>query len=265
MGPTNNRSTSRLVSTWIRSGAFTIHAKRSTVPMTDAAPTIVMVHGVGVSHRYLMPTAELLATFCRVWVPDLPGFGLSSKPRHILTLQELSDALADWMGTANIPSASLLGNSFGCQIIADFAVRHSSLIERAILQGPTVDPAGRTARQQLWRWLVNGRHEAPAQALVILRDYRDCGLQRVFRTFKYALDDHIEGTLPHVRVPTLVVRGSRDVIVPQRWAEEVTRLLPDGRLVIIPDAAHTLNYQKPAELTEAVRSFLSDTATRHAA
>jgi 2-hydroxy-6-oxonona-2,4-dienedioate hydrolase len=75
----------------------------------------------------------------------------------------------------------------------------------------------------------------------------------------------VDLSMRHVRVPTLVVRGSRDVIVPQRWAEEVTRLLPDGRLVIIPDAAHTLNYQKPAELTEAVRSFLNDTARRHAA
>lgn len=262
---TRTNSTSRLVSTWTRSGEFTIHAKHSTVPLTDMAPTVVMVHGVGVSHRYLMPTAELLSSFCQVWVPDLPGFGLSSKPAHVLTLQELSDALAEWMRAANIRSASLLGNSFGCQIIADFAVRHGLLIERAILQGPTVDPAARTVRQQLWRWLINGRHEAPAQALVILRDYRDCGLHRVFRTFKYALDDHIEGTLPRVRVPTLIVRGARDVIVPQRWAEEVTRLLPDGRLVIIPDAAHTLNYQKPAELAEAVRSFLNDTPRRHVA
>lgn len=258
-------SHSRLVSTWTRSESFTIHAKHSTSQVPDSAPTIVMVHGVGVSHRYLMPTAERLATFSRVWVPDLPGFGLSSKPQHILTLQQLSDALANWMRAVEIRRATLLGNSFGCQIIADFAVRHAALIERAILQGPTVDPAARTARQQLWRWLVNGRHEAPAQALVIIRDYRDCGLRRVFRTFKYALDDHIEGTLPHVRVPTLVVRGSRDVIVSQRWAEEATRLLPDGRLVIIPNAAHTLNYQKPAELTEAVRSFLSETARRHAA
>ena len=235
------------------------------VPLPVTAPTVVMVHGVGVSHRYLMPTAELLATFSHVWVPDLPGFGLSSKPKHILNLQELSDALATWMRAVEIRSAALLGNSFGCQIIADFAVRHALLVDRAILQGPTVDPAGRTVRQQLWRWFVNGRHEAPAQALVILRDYRDCGLRRVFRTFRYALDDHIEGMLPHVQVPTLVVRGSRDVIVPQRWAEEATRLLPNGRLVIIPDAAHTLNYQKPAELSEVVRSFLADTSKRHAA
>jgi pimeloyl-ACP methyl ester carboxylesterase len=212
-----------------------------------------------------MPTAEFLASFCSVWVPDLPGFGLSSKPKHVLTLRQLADALTIWMRAANIKSAALLGNSFGCQIIADFAVRHPTLIDRAILQGPTVDPAGRTARQQLWRWLVNGRHEAPAQSLIILRDYRDCGLRRVFRTFAYALEDHIESTLPHVRVPTLVVRGSRDVIVPQRWAEEVTRLLPDGRLAIIPGGAHTLNYQKPAELTDVVRQFLLQTAKRDAA
>ena len=265
MRQTSEALVGRLISTWTRSGPFTVHAKRSTVQLPQTGPTIVMVHGVGVSHRYLMPTAEQLATFCHVWVPDFPGFGLSSKPRHVLTLRELADAVAEWMVAAAIPRATLLGNSFGCQIIADFAVRHAALIDRAVLQGPTVDAAARTARQQLWRWLINGRHEAPAQSRVILRDYRDCGLHRVFRTFRYALDDHIEGTVPHVRVPTLVVRGSRDAIVSQRWAEEVTRLLPDGRLVIIPNAAHTLNYQKPMELTEAVRVFLRETARRHAA
>src|SRR6266496_2493094 len=140
---TRTHSPSRLVSTSTRTERFTIHAKRSTVPLPDGAATIVMVHGVGVSHRYLMPTAELLSAFCRVWVPDLPGFGLSSKPEHVLTLVELSDALAEWMRAADIAPASLLGNSFGCQIIADFAVRYPTLIERAILQGPTVDPAAR--------------------------------------------------------------------------------------------------------------------------
>jgi pimeloyl-ACP methyl ester carboxylesterase len=76
------------------------------------------------------------------------------------------------------------------------------------------------------------------------------------RTFRYALRDRIEARLPLVRVPTLVVRGSRDTIVPQRWAEEATRLLPHGRLVVIPGAAHTLVYKVPAELVRAIRPFL---------
>ncbi len=57
-------------------------------------------------------------------------------------------------------------------------------------------------------------------------------------------------------VPTIVMRGSRDPIVPQEWAEEATRLLPRGRLVIVRGAAHTINYGAPEALLRVVRPFL---------
>jgi 2-hydroxy-6-oxonona-2,4-dienedioate hydrolase len=60
-----------------------------------------------------------------------------------------------------------------------------------------------------------------------------------------------------MRVPTLVVRGSRDPIVPQRWAEEATHLLPEGRLVVIPDMPHTLIYNAPRQLARVILPFLS--------
>jgi pimeloyl-ACP methyl ester carboxylesterase len=59
-------------------------------------------------------------------------------------------------------------------------------------------------------------------------DYADAGVGRALGTFGHALADRIEDKLPLVQVPTLVVRGARDRIVPQAWAEEVTRLLPRG-------------------------------------
>ncbi|MDQ3880940.1 MAG: alpha/beta hydrolase, partial [Chloroflexota bacterium] len=64
--------------------------------------------------------------------------------------------------------------------------------------------------------------------------------------------------LPCVRVPTLVVRGGRDPIVPQAWAEEVARLLPRGRLVVIPGAAHAVNHDAPAALARVVLPFLTE-------
>jgi 2-hydroxy-6-oxonona-2,4-dienedioate hydrolase len=57
-------------------------------------------------------------------------------------------------------------------------------------------------------------------------------------------------------MPTLVIRGEHDPIVPQQWAEEVCRLLPHGSLVVIPGAAHTLNYTEPAAFVSAMHPFL---------
>ncbi len=156
----------------------------------------------------------------------------------------------------------MLGNSFGCQVVVALAVRYPSRVERAVLQGPTVDPAARTARQQIWRLLRNAPKDPPSHALNIVRDYHDCGTRRLLRTLRYALEDRIEEKLPHAGVPALVVRGSRDPITPQRWAEEATRLLPMGRLVVIPGAAHTVNYAAPLELVRVIGPFLEGPRNR---
>lgn len=96
----------------------------------------------------------------------------------------------------------------------------------------------------------------------MLLDYLSAGLGRSLATFRYALEDPIEEKLPRVRVPTLVVRGDRDPIVPQRWAERAARLLPEGRLVVVPGAAHTMNYAAPSELARVVRKFVREGAER---
>jgi pimeloyl-ACP methyl ester carboxylesterase len=68
--------------------------------------------------------------------------------------------------------------------------------------------------------------------------------------------DRIEEKLPHITVPTLVVRGSRDPVVPQSWAAEVARLLPQGRLLVLEGGTHTLNYTDPERFAAAVKLFL---------
>jgi 2-hydroxy-6-oxonona-2,4-dienedioate hydrolase len=239
-----------------------MHARVSVDPTPSSSLPLVLVHGIGVASRFMVPVAELLALYHRVYAPDLPGFGKSEKPAHALSLVELTDALAWWMREIGLESAAFLGNSFGCQIVADLALRYPELVERVVLQGPTMDPRARTARQQLIRWLRNSRQEPLSHGLISAREYPRCGFRRLIKTFRYALEDRIEEKLPHVRVPALVVRGSRDPIVPQRWAEEATRLLPMGRLAVIPGAPHTVVYDAPLDLARVVRPFLSSVKGR---
>lgn len=90
----------------------------------------------------------------------------------------------------------------------------------------------------------------------MLTDYARAGLTRVIRTIKIALNDRIEDKLPHIGAPTLVVRGEDDVLVSQRWAEDVCRLLPHGELAVVPGTAHTMNYTSPDVFVSAIRPFL---------
>lgn len=235
-----------------------MHTRLSAdAPATSALP-IVLVHGIGVASRFMVPLAEQLAPYYRVYAPDLPGFGESGKPAHVLNLTELTDFLVEWMQTIGLERAAFLGNSFGCQIVVDLAVRHPDLVERVVLQGPTMDPQARSAPRQLLRWLRNSAGEHPSQASISWREYRKCGARRLLKTFRYALEDHIEEKLPHVRAPALIVRGSRDPIAPQSWTEEAANLLPRGRLVVIPCAPHTAIYNAPQTLAGIVREFLGE-------
>jgi 2-hydroxy-6-oxonona-2,4-dienedioate hydrolase len=226
----------------------------------SSAPAVVLVHGLSVSSGYMIPTAVRLAPWYRVYVPDLPGFGKSAKPSHVLNVVELADALAAWMQAVGLPSATLLGNSLGCQIIVQLALQYPELIERAILVSPTMDPKARTIHQEAGRLLMDMPCEPPHFLPVLLREYLAAGITRTLRTLQYALDDPVEEHLPHVHIPTLVVRGSRDPIVPQEWAEKVNLLLPDSQLVVIEGAGHAVNFNAPDQLVPLIQSFIKSTS-----
>ncbi|MDQ4105774.1 MAG: alpha/beta hydrolase [Actinomycetota bacterium] len=239
-------------------GGWRTYTRVSAQPVPEGRVPVVLVHGMVVSGRYMVPTAQLLAPHHRVYIPDSPGFGESEGPERVPGVPDLASLLGEWMEAVGVGRAALLGNSFGCQVAAELAVRRPELVERLVLQGPTTDPRARTAARLITRWLLDVPKESPSQGPIMLRDYRQAGLRRAADVFRRMLEDRIEERLPRIEIPTLVVRGSRDPIVPQRWAEEATDLLPEGRLVVIPGAAHTINYSAPLELSRVVLPFLKE-------
>jgi pimeloyl-ACP methyl ester carboxylesterase len=162
-----------------------------------------------------------------------------------------------WMDRTGLERPHLLGNSFGCQVIADLASRYPDCVGRVVLQGPTVDPLARSAWRQILRWLAVVPFERPSEGPVLLRDFWDLGARRAIGMVRMALKDRIELKLAGIVAPTLVVRGTRDALVPHRWAMEATLLLPDGRLIEIERAGHTINFSQPAWLTEVAWPFLT--------
>jgi pimeloyl-ACP methyl ester carboxylesterase len=238
---------------WTAAAGTRVHAR-----VGGAGSPIVLVHGLGVSSRYMVPLAVHLARIRRVYALDLPGFGLTPGPPGALDIPALAEALAAWMTAAGLHRAVLLGNSMGCQIAVDAAARHPELATHLVLVGPTTDPGARTVLGQLARTARNSVHERPSLSLVAARDYADCGLRRAAATFRHALRDPVERKLPLVHAPTLVVRGTVDPIVSQRWAQTVAATVPHGRLALVP-GPHTLNYTQPLALARVVHAYLEET------
>lgn len=256
-GPLKARTESR----WAVVDGLRMHAR---VPAGGAkpegGPAVVLVHGLVVSSRYMIPTLSRLAPRYRVYAPDLPGFGRSEKPPRALDIPGLARALDGWMDAMGLRSAVFVGNSMGCQVIAELAVRRPGRVERAVLQGPTMDPGARTLLQQAGRLALDCLRETPSMVLVELLDLLAAGPLRSLRTFWYAADDRIEEKLPGLRAPTLVVHGGRDRIVPERWARQVADLLPEGRLVVVPESAHAMNYDAPSEFARHIGAFVEEDA-----
>lgn len=257
MTDSSNVPLGRVESSWLDVGGKKMHARRAIDSSPAGAPPVVLVHGLLVSSRYMVPLVQHLAPWFPVHAPDLPGFGLSESADRILDVDELADALAAWMDAARIERASLVANSFGCQIAAHFGVRHPGRVDRIVLQGPSTDRHARNALVQIGRWATCGLYEPFGIIPVIFRDYLGAGLRAFLQTYRFMLRDRIEEMLPRVEAPTMVVCGTNDAIVPRSWAEELAGLLPRGELRVVPGSAHAMNFSSPLELCRVARPFLS--------
>ncbi|MEU7610996.1 alpha/beta hydrolase [Micromonospora sp. NPDC049204] len=250
------RSAAGLTSEWRLVDGLRTHTRRSTDPGTGTPP-VVLVHGLAVSHRYLTPLAVALATTHPVYVPDLPGFGLTEHPDGAYDVHRHAAHLAAWLAAYRLPPVCLLGHSFGAEVAASVAANHPDAVRALVLAGPTSDPSARSHGGLFGRWLVDCLREAPLQAPILVRDVWNARPRRVLATVSHSVRNPIERDLVRVTAPTLVVTGARDPVVPAPWRDEATRLVPDANLLVVPGVAHNVVTTAPTQVADAVRRLLA--------
>jgi 2-hydroxy-6-oxonona-2,4-dienedioate hydrolase len=248
----------RAVATWSTEAAG---GRWHAQVFADRAPVgrlpIVLVHGLGVASRSLRPTAQALAPHFPAYAPDLPGFGQSSRPRHVLDVPQLARALGAWLDAVGLARPVLLGHSLGCQTVIALAVQQPDRLAAAVLVGPTGEPAiGRL------RWAGRLLRDLPRDPLaavpLVAHDNLRAGPRRVWSTARAMVSDPFLAKLPAVAPPVLVVRGARDPIAPANWAAQVAQTLPAGQLATVTGAAHLVPYSQPDELATLVAAFLAE-------
>jgi 2-hydroxy-6-oxonona-2,4-dienedioate hydrolase len=218
--------------------------------------TLLFVHGIGASSRYWIPLAWQLKGEYNLYMPDMPGYGKSSRSHNAPTLHELADVLHGIIKLLRLTNVTLIGNSYGCQIIIDMLYRyHPSEVRKAILLGPTIYDQERSMKTQIVRLLQDGQREPSWSILILLRDYIDAGFRRMHQSLQHAMHDRPEEKLHSIHIPVLVVRGEEDVIVPHEWAQEITTKLPKGQLIEVPDSGHGVHIATPAITAAIVRNF----------
>lgn len=225
-----------------------------------AMPPFVLVHGLGISSRYMVPIARCLGAHAHVYAPDLPGFGRSERPPTVLRISELADALIGWLDAARVREAHFLGNSLGGQILVDAAMRYPERFRALVLVGPTVDAAARSAPRQILRLMLDGLREPYSLVGIAVTDYLRTSPRRLWRTLQYAMEDPVEQKLTRVTAPCLVIRGDRDPLVPLAWAQAVADLLPRGELREVP-GTHAVHYERARAISRIVLRFVGSRYT----
>ena len=219
---------------------------------------VVMVHGLAVSNRYLLPSLRAFAREHRVFAPDLPGVGRSSKPERELTMVELADGLAAWMDVVGVGRAVLVGHSLGCQVVAQVAARHPERVAAVVLTSPAPDPGRGPLRQQAWRLLVDGGRERLGMVVIAATDYPRTGIGGILGTLRAASRRQAQPDVQTIDQRTLVVRGGRDPLVSAAWARHLEVVFPDASVVTLPDAPHGVPYSATADFVEAVHRFVDE-------
>ncbi len=253
------RPASTLAEKWTRVDGVDVFYRESPNPPAGAR-VMAHVHGFGLSGRYLLPTAERLSDEFHTYVPDLPGFGRSGKAKGMLDIPDLAQAALHFFDDREVDRATLVGNSMGCPVIIEFAHRYPERIDRAVL----VSPAGGLHNQPLRKAIGQLSADAPREpfkmATVAVPDYVRFGVPSTMRMFRALTQYPSLQRLLELRIPTLVVLGQRDPLLPHAHRVDEIASQTDSHVlvVLLEGAAHAINYSHPGQLAHVIRAFMDD-------
>jgi len=227
---------------------LTIMVKRFPARGATDGPDFVLVHGIGMSSRYFGPLAAELARIGTVWTIDLPGHGSAPNPRRDVSIDDHAAALAGFLASGRIDAPVLIGHSMGCQVVAALAASRPEMTDRIVLMAPAINAAERTVAYQALRLGQDALVEPPHANWVVFTDYLfRSGPFFFLRQMRHMLDDAIEARLPGIAAKTLVIVGDHDAIIPVDWAEQVSRLLPNGTLRVVR-GPHVIMFTDPVAI-----------------
>ncbi len=236
---------------WLIVQGFPMYHRECRIAGPDA-PAMVHVHGFGISGTYLEPTAAVLTSRFRTFVPDLPGMGRSMRHDRPLDLPGLARALVSYCDSVGVEKATFVGNSLGCPIICEVAASFPERIERAILVSPAGGPGNQPLGRAIGQMVLDAPREPLGMVPIAVRDYLRFGVLQGWRLFRSMTEFPTLERVRHLDMPTLIVAGARDPLV---HVERVSVFagLPHVSAVRVP-GAHALNFSAPrliAALIEA--------------
>ncbi len=241
----------------------------------EDAPVVVLSNSLGSTQAMWDPQVAALAERFRVVRYDTRGHGLSPVPPGPYSIDDLVDDLVALLDRLDVPRAHVVGLSLGGMTGMRLAAREPHRVDRLVVlcTGARLEPSsawteraatvrghgtGAVADAVVERWFTpsyleahpdeRARYEAMVAATPA-EGYAGCC------EVIAAMD--LRPDLPSITAPTLAIAGADDPATPPERLEEIASAVPDGRLIVVPDAAHLANAQQPATVTRAILDHLT--------
>jgi pimeloyl-ACP methyl ester carboxylesterase len=220
-------------------------------------PAVVLIHGIGVSHRYLRRLHGLLAKTGDTYSIDLPGFGATPRPGHALPVADHATYILGALEQLGVREFVLVGHSMGSQFALEATLQQPGRVSQLVLMGPVVDSKRRSVLQQAlalgWDSLF---FESPSSNAIVFTDYLRCGPTWYLKTLRVMMDYPTEERISSVTAPILVLRGANDPVASADWCRRLAGRAGLARLVEIPGTGHVVQHNHAAEVAEAILDFV---------
>jgi pimeloyl-ACP methyl ester carboxylesterase len=273
----------------------TVHGHRRAYVKVGNGPALLLLHGLGCTHRTWLPVLDSLSRRYTVIAPDLLGHGESDKPRADYSVGGFANGMRDLLTVLGIDRATVVGHSFGGGVAMQFAYQFPERTERLVLVGsgglgPEVSPAIRaittTGFHQVMGVLTmpGVRHVGSAGLRALsrtgLKEFRDFDeVAEIYESFR---DPAARAAIRHVvravvdwqgqivtmadrayltdAMPMCVIWGDQDRVIPVSHAARAAELAPKARVEVIPNAGHFPHKDHPERFVKVLNDFVRGTS-----
>jgi len=231
-------------------------------------PALILIHGLGSSADVWRADMAGLSRAYRVLAIDLPGYGKSDRPKADYSVEYQAGVVKEFISAVGLDRAALAGNSLGGWIAALVALDSPGKISALILvdsaglqrQSPppvNINPATKEEQKALLLSLFANKSLVTEGMVEKQWDYRKevrATVQATMDSFKTALP--LDDRLKDIKVPTLVIWGRQDSLIPVENGERFVKGIPGAKLVVIDDAGHLPQVEQPEAFVRAVKGFV---------
>jgi len=244
---------------------------RVNLRITGEGKPFLILHGWGGSSDSWDKVQRLLSLAkYRVIVPDLPGFGKTKTPRKAWGVGDYGDFIFELTEKLNLDNFYLLGHSFGGRIAVKFAVSYPDKVKKLILcDAAGIKPKWYFKNKLIFTLARIGNAVFTPKLLSRFKDGARNFFYKFLRhydyvkaegtmkeTIKKVLQEDLFPELAKIKIPTLIIWGRKDKLVPVKYAYDFYQEIENSKIVILRGIGHSPHLEVPDVLAAQIIGFL---------